>query len=399
MTRCINIDWLEVYCLEDSFTPHDASYFRARGWWVQERAYGTRVYAEMFTLMGSDDFPLLEIRRRPVSSVLEPLACHIRLHNRTCYYDDAVVALRRFLNDYGFVFQRISRVDLALDFELFDSGDDPQVFIRRYMRGKYAKINQSNLAAHGRDDWSARQWNSLAWGAPSSPIGTKLYNKTLELREVKDKPYIRQAWFLAHLVDDPERLISLKDGEEYAPVIWRLEFSIRSSVKGWVDIHPDARQHQSVRNTLAMYDERAKLLAMFASLVSHYFHFKHYQDGVSKYQCPDKQLFDFGTQEHFYAVEKLASPITPDRTLQALLSRIRHYRTTHTREDQRAAADALIKCLVDEDMTRLNSNPFSLAELTALQQAIAARLRGSTADPAQLVSEIRDFIEDAGMLF
>lgn len=397
--RCINIDWLEVYCLEDSFVPHDAGYFRDRGWWVQERAYGTRVYAEMFTLMGADNFPLLEIRRKPVSSVLEPLACHVRLVNRSCYFQDAVSALRKFLGDYGFIFQRISRVDLALDFEFFDSGDDPQVFIRRYMKGKYAKINQSNLTAHGKDDWHAREFNSISWGAPSSPIGTKIYNKTLELREVKDKPYIRQAWFLAHLVDDPERLIRKSDDGEVSPVIWRLEFSIRSAVKNWVDVDPDPKLHRSVRNTLEMYDSRDKMLAMFASLVEHYFHFKIYQDGVTKYKCKDKELFRFGTMEHSYVVEKVASPLSVDRSLQALISRVKHYRETHSRLEQRAAADALIKCLVDEDMSRLCSNPWSLSELQSLQQALSMRLAGSEVAPAKLIAEIRDFIEDSGELF
>ncbi len=401
MIRCINIDWLELYCLEPA-RPRDAQFFRDHGWSVREREYGTRVYAEMFVLDGTDFYPLLEIRRKPISSVLEPNACHIRLTNRTCYFQDAIPRLTKFLSDYGYHVQRISRIDIALDFEKFDSGDDPQVFVRRYMRGKYAKINQSNISAHGRDDWSAREWNSLSWGSLSSPIGTKLYNKTLELREVKDKPYIRQAWFLTHLVDDPERLTRRRSsGEVYSPTIWRLEFSIRSAVKNWVRLERDGRRGdwQSVRNTLSMYDTREKMLSMFASLVRHYFHFKHYVEGRSKYKCDDKELFTFAPSDEYYEVEKVASPNKPDRDLLSLLSRLRHYRVTHSRADQRQAADALIKCIEDEDMSRLNSNPWSRAELQALQLAIAGRLSGHQTTVASILDEIHAIEESGDEIF
>lgn len=399
--RCINIDWLECYCLEPT-RPRDAGYFRAAGYVVKEREYGTRVYAEMFTLEGSDGFNLLEIRRRPLSRILEPYACHIRLCNRTCYYDDAVAQLSRFLAIHQFEFRRISRIDIALDFEKFDSGDDPQVFIRRYMKGKYAKINQSNISAHGRDDWSAREWNSISWGSPSSPIGTKMYNKTLELAQVKDKPYIRQAWFLAGLVDNPQTLVKRRpDGQQYNPTIWRIEFSIRSDVRGWVTVELDGKKknYRSIRNTLAMYDSRDKLEAMFASLAEHYFHFKHYEEGKNKYKCLDKQLFAFSNTDTHYSVEKVASPLTRDNELATLATRLRHYRDTHIARDIRDAADVLIQAITNEDLQRYTASGFRRAELLALQDAIARRAAGDQRDPAAIIEEVLAFIGDARDIF
>ena len=151
--RCINIDWLEVYALEPT-QPRDAAYFRDAGFMVEVRPYGTRVYEQMFTLLTSDYFHYIEVRRKPASSVLEFNACHIRLSNRTCYFANAVAIMRDFLETHGYTFRRISRIDLALDFERFDSGDYPDAFARRYIQGKFAKINQSNLAAHGQDRWN-----------------------------------------------------------------------------------------------------------------------------------------------------------------------------------------------------------------------------------------------------
>lgn len=397
MTRCVNIDWLEVYCLEPATRALDAEYFRGAGYMVEERAYGTRVYNQMFTLLGTDYFHLLEIRREPVSSVLEPNACHIRLANRTCYYTDAVSQLRIFLAHHGYTFRRIARIDICLDFERFDSGDYPDNFVRRYILGRYAKINQSNLRAHGKDRWNERNWNSVAWGSPTSAISTKLYNKSMELAEVKDKPYIRQAWFAAGLVDDLLNMTKkAADGAIYKPDIWRLEFSIRSDVKNWVVIEPDGneKKKRSLRNTLQMYDTRDKMLAMFASLVEHYFHFRIYEEGVSKYKCQRKALFNFSSIDTYYSVERVATPIKPDAELQSLLHKLRAYRNQHADQQLRDAAATLIKALEDEDLARCCSNTFRRDELRALQIAIRQRLEGDTRDPVTIVAEVKQLLTE-----
>ena len=70
MTRCVNIDWLEVYVIENvNLYPCDADFFADKGWKVVRRNYGTRVYAQMFTLYDMHDEPFIEIRREPYSSV------------------------------------------------------------------------------------------------------------------------------------------------------------------------------------------------------------------------------------------------------------------------------------------------------------------------------------------
>ena len=183
--RCVNLDWLEVHAYEPILTSLNAHYYRAQGWIVEEREYGTRVYREMFVLIGRDNQPLLEIRRNPASQGLNGVhqanECHIRLTNRSCYFDDAASYLQSFLNNYGYYNVRISRVDVCLDFVSFDMGDDPAAFVRRYFKHKYSKINQGRISAHGDDTWSGLECNSLSWGSKMSDVSTKLYNKTMEL--------------------------------------------------------------------------------------------------------------------------------------------------------------------------------------------------------------------------
>lgn len=69
--RCVNLDWVEVYCLESGKNfPHDANYFRECGYFVREREYGTRQYNQMFTILDENDLGFIEVRRDPVSGTM-----------------------------------------------------------------------------------------------------------------------------------------------------------------------------------------------------------------------------------------------------------------------------------------------------------------------------------------
>ena len=385
--RCINIDWLEVYCLEDYIGyPHDAAFFRRCNFHVEEREYGTPVYHEMFVIYGHDNEPLIEVRRRPKSAigqqvhgVLDPMACHVRLSNRTCYFSEPVKLLQQFLEQYGLHYQRISRIDICLDFELFDTKDKPADVVRRYMQGKYLKIYQANVTAHGTDEWNNRCWNSLSWGNKKSMVGTKFYLKSLELKQVKDKPYIRQTWRAAGLVDDEFTLE--KHSDEYGvyqPDIWRLEFSIKSGTRSWFVVDkglPKCKMKQSVRNTLDMYDSKAKLLDMFFSLVDHYFHFKKFEDGKRKDLCEDKQLFYPKEQAVFYKLENIASRTEPSSVLLRLKSRIMAYQEQSHKPEVYKACNVLLQDIEFQLRTASLTMPWNPTEVTAIRLLIAKRIK------------------------
>lgn len=405
--RCINLDWLEVTALEPIDTPHDADYFRSCGWVVIEREYGTRVWGQMFTLEGTDHLPFLEVRRAPKSEIIAQNVCHLRLVNRVCYFPNAALLMTQFIDDFGYVFQRICRVDICLDLERFDYGDYPRDFVRRFMQNKYSKINQANISAHGSDDWAGRVWNSLSWGSPSSDIGTKFYCKTLELYDPVTKhyakPYIRQAWKESGLVDDPVNVTKSKpNGEVYTPEIWRVEFSIRSSVKNWFLINLDGKpkKKQSIRNTLDMYDSREKMLILFASLAEHYFHFKHlikrysfYKEGhtdgyaMRKDRCPDKLLFNWKSQVAIYKVAKdsVATSERVDTTLARLLSQLKQFRDTTHDVAIRKSASVIIEYLENRIGHYDQSNPINRHDMMVMQRALRDHIATPWIDPAILI--------------
>lgn len=411
INRCINLDWLEVTALEPITSPRDPKFFQARGLVVSVRDYGTRVWGEVFTIEGSDHLPFIEVRRAPKSEVIACNVTHLRFVNRVCYFPDAARIMVQFMEAYNYDFLSIYRVDICLDFECFDFGDKPADFMRRFMSGRYAKINQANIHAHGSDDWSGRVWNSVSWGSPTSDIGTKFYNKTLELfdpiTKQYAKPYIRQAWQESGLIDDYVTVTKKKpDGTLYHPEIWRVEFSVRSSVKNWFTMKLDGNEKafQSVRNTLDMYDSRDKLLVMFAALSQHYFHFKHslktynfYKEGhssgnaIRKDRCPDKMLFDWHTIQQTYKVarEAVSGAGSPSKQLVTLLARLKTFRDTTINQDVKQSATIIIDYLEHRVRQEETATPLSREEIDALQYAMKIHSRHPQYDPAYLIKLAR----------
>lgn len=407
--RCVNLDWLEVHCYEPINDPHDANYFRRAGLDVSERGYGTRVYREMFTVCDAFGRPFVEVRRNPFSQgyggIHAATETHLRLVNAACYYDDAVQRLQNFMDAYHYTFGRITRVDICMDFEYFDYGDEPAKFLERYLKKRYSKINQGNITAHGADRWNGQVWNSISWGSPTSAIGTKFYNKTMELYDAASgtyrKPHIRYAWLKCHLIDDFHKVMKQTDDGWYTPQIWRVEFSIRSSVKKWftIELNGEEKHYQSIRNTLDMYDDRAKLVTLFASLCQHYFHFKYYQEGQRKDRCPDKRLFDWSGVQLTYKVGRddsqklLGEGAKQRRPYDSLVRKLREYQEAKPRAEVVEACQVIIKAIEGDYLRSDLHNPFSFQDMLALQQALSLKTAGNDADVAILLNEVKSLLK------
>ena len=395
--------------MEPPGDPHDADYFRRVGLNVAERDYGTRVYKEMFTVYDLRNNPFVEVRRAPYSTGYAGIhaaeECHLRLVNAACYYDDAAQRLQDFMDTYHYTFNRISRVDICLDFELFDEGDEPAKFLARYLRQVYSKINQGNITAHGADRWNGQVWNSVSWGSPTSAIGTKFYNKTMELYDQASgtfrKPHIRYAWLKCHLIDDFHKCLKRQADGWYQPQIWRVEFSIRSSVKNWftIELNGEEKHYQCIRNNLSMYDSRAKLVTLFASLQQHYFHFKHFEKGQRKDRCRDKVLFRWDGQQRTYKVGRediahlLGEGAKQQRPYDTLIRKLKEYQQAKPKADVVEACQVIIRAIEGDYLRSDLKNPFSYADMMALQRALSMKADGIDTDVTILMKEVKELLK------
>ena len=291
MDRCINLDWLEVFAEEPQ--PLTPDYFQRLNYQVKIRDYGTPQYRQMFVVsrgiysQGTAAVASFEIRRDPYSiksqgGIFNPNAMHIRLSNSTCYTRDPVGLLLQFCARHRIRIVCTSRLDIALDFQIFENGTAPREFLSDYFRGRFAKVNQSKFSVHGVDTWNDKTYHSVKWGSDASRITTKMYCKTLELLVGgHDKPYIRSAWAAAGL--DP-----LRD-------VWRIEFSMKSSCKSMVEVDTGNVVDLSIDNMRSRQD----LMTTFAALYEHYFDFRRVT-GQRKDRCPRIELMNFAVIDGVY---------------------------------------------------------------------------------------------------
>lgn len=419
--RCVNLDWLEVSCEESpSVFPCNADYYRSQGYYVTEREYGTRVWGEMFTIEDKNGSPWIEVRRNPPSGKsefqgLSEFSCRLRLVNAQCYVTDCVERLRQFMTKHSYIFKRIYRIDIAYDFEFFDYGDQPARFARRYVERTYRKINQCKLHSVAQDSWSDFEWETLAWGSPTSMVSTKMYNKSKELATVsKEKVYIKLAWFNAGLVDDPLNFTKVNSrGETYIPEIWRVEFSIKSKADRWMvieDMSGKRMKKKAIPHTLSLFDSPDKLWQRFEDLAYHYFHFKiaTYKENrrgiassalafvnragervpVRKDLCPDKKLFKFSKDRNFLHIDNCTPARKPDNELDILKRRLSVYRSSHCDNKVREACTILIDNLESEEMRRYTPKQL-FSEVEALRRTLALRMRYPDVNIVETIAQIQ----------
>lgn len=367
MKRCINIDWLEVHCLEPLLQPqHDAEYFQHMGYKVKVRDYGTPQYSQMFTIY-ENEIPFVEIRRAPYSikskgGIFDERSCHIRLSNVYCYEVSPIDKLRAFLVAHNYTYKTVSRIDICCDFNRFDDGGDPQEFIKQYMRGDISKVNQNRLSAFGRDTWAdGRIINSLKWGSDRSPNTTKLYNKSQEMREAHDKPYIRQRWTEA--------------GLDLSRDVWRIEFSLTSQFQTL----KHKKNGEILKKSLSAYDNPQKMLIQFFYMYSKYFDFRHVEitrngNIKPKYKCQKRMCLQYyGSDVVFTPCRNITQTKQPNRTDKILVKRLEsmQFDMTIPREYRDAATELLhyfeyvlnmsTNIYIKEQKEALNEDWFKLA--------------------------------------
>lgn len=363
--RIVGIDWLEMFVNEDYGRDYSANGFRARGYDVRERDYGTKTMAEMFVLLDAKGYPFVEIRRSPrgcdgtnEKTIYQAGDSYVRLSNLYCYDNNPVDLLLGFLSKEHYEIKKIYRIDIYTDFEIFDTGDKPANVVRRIVNHTYSKINQSHRRVSGEDTWTECFDNWVSWGKKGSMVSTKIYDKTKELRDTgMHKPYIVETWRRAGYIDDVVNLS--KDGRQVQ--MWRLEFSIKGNAKGWIYIDKNDSEDggaHSLPHNLNLYACRKGLINALANLVPYYFRFKIYEEGKRKSLCKDKQLFIFDDDEYEQGYR-----LTNESDFQ----RVRHVDL----EDDIIAVNHLVRAKLklagsefDRDLTKL---------ITELQQRIDRR--------------------------
>lgn len=212
MLKVLSIDWLQLYCDLSDFEidrdykfelkPYQSQQFRA----IHDIIYRNEKIAEMQSI--------------PVSAILPKEAAIIKIQNRELYGENLFSMIDCLMKFNKISIKSITRLDIALDFQKFENGLLPQLLIDRFLKCKYLKIGRGKFNVIGEQKF-AQVFDYLRFGTKTSDLNVYLYNKSKELKQVKDKIYIREMWK------------KVKFDEKFD--VWRLEISMKAKACEVVD--------------------------------------------------------------------------------------------------------------------------------------------------------------------
>lgn len=168
---------------------------------------------------------------------------------------------------------KISRIDICKDFNYFYNKRNPKNLIKGFLTGDLIKLGKSKYSVWGETN-EGLTYDYLSFGKKSSTLNVYLYDKSKELTQVKNKPWIRNKWVQYNL-------------DQSLPV-YRLEFSIKKSEIGLINKSTGEEVSFTVNDLFS--DELLQLL--YDTLLSKYFHFKIYSGNSNVSREVSVKLFE-----------------------------------------------------------------------------------------------------------
>lgn len=266
--KTLNIDWLQLNCRSISTLDDGLKH----GYTLKHLEYGTRHFKNVTEIYFKHD-RIATVAFNPASKILNPQTHLIKFDNKQLYRKDLQQFVKSFLIQFNLTFHNFSRIDIALDFSQFDNDTQPHDFIRRVVNGQYLKYNKAEAQTKFTQDIK-NSFSYLKFGSNSSDICFYIYNKSLELKQVKHKPWITDNW--------------KANGLDTSKDIYRLEFSIKAPHKSLINLFTGELSNPFTLDLL----NTSNTASLFNTLVCQYFRFKFKSKQRNKARMNNIPLFD-----------------------------------------------------------------------------------------------------------
>lgn len=218
MRRIVNIDWLSLYCSGIMCTTYNDFIY-------EKQPHGTPQFAELYNIIDKLRNQIVaQLERQPYSEIIPKDAVIVKFTNRILYEPDWQTYVTFVCDMLHLKINAISRIDICADFNKFKNGLEPSTFIKRFLNDELVRLRKTKFTVMG-EQRGMQHYSYLRIGDRNSEVSAYLYNKTLELQEVKNKPWIRQNWAVNGLDDEHD--------------VWRLEFSLRNKQMKYVLLKDD----------------------------------------------------------------------------------------------------------------------------------------------------------------
>ena len=231
--KIINLDWLSLNYsaisstdeLNNNLILNEPPNFQL------ERVKGTNVFKSRYYLINELGIKKLTILCDPISHILNKNMMLFEFANNTLYSNEITELFKvmEFIHN-GYV-NGISRVDFCCDFQkcldLYGNIIEPQIFLQdlifndTYAQGKRERAIFQNINSKENERISV-ETKQISYGSKTSNLNWKIYNKTKELKEERDKPYIRRMWNLAGFDETKDTYrceVSIHNANKYSVMI------------------------------------------------------------------------------------------------------------------------------------------------------------------------------------
>lgn len=256
---CIAVDWLEVCCygrdLEPSFFSWEGKHFS-----VEQEDRETPLFKSFFEVK-RNGLVWAQIRQNPKGGIMKKGLTLIKLANRTLYHEKYVPFLMHMIQELGLYYKGLTRLDIAYDCNEFYCGRKPSRFVKNFVTkrvdeegGMYVPKMKEYDFHLKKDIHTNGMINYLAIGAKGSKKRGYIYDKTLELQEVKDKPWIREMWEKNGLISNEKTHV------------WRSEISIKAQGSDLLNLET-GQLFALHPNYLATYENIKKIFHFYAAKV------------------------------------------------------------------------------------------------------------------------------------
>lgn len=279
----LSIDWLSVSC--------KANKERSQVPKFETLKYSTRNF-KIVEIVTYDNIPYCTLISEPTSSIIPSDSVILKFENWILYQPFFTSIIDATISDCGLTYSQINRLDIAIDFEHFANRYKPENLIKDFASGT---IHHSGKAKFKIIGTTAENniFDYFRIGTGHSLISIYLYNKSKELREVKEKIHIRELW--------------KANGLDVGPDVWRLEVSLKSDTIKVLDLE-SGEVHPI--DLITVKDSDA-LKRLFRAAINGRFLFKRKTKDTNKSRWPVINLFkDWSKIEHKTITTKYTSDVT-----------------------------------------------------------------------------------------
>jgi hypothetical protein len=364
MKYCVSCDWFQAFC---NLT-NETTFANTKNYVFKDAEHGTQIFKhviKVYKLVNDVQFDYCVIACVPCNpKFLHPATAIIKLANVQLYSAGWAREFMKFLDETKIAYKGITRLDIAYDCNAYECGAVGSTLISNFLNRVWVKTGSTTYSINGKMHYStarkidsykitpsieiinaqvrayvrdcnanqrtytiqdledvkhraykelskdnilSNSYNAIRFGSNSSEVEVEVYNKTAELRECTDKPYIRAAWTAAGISDTVD--------------VWRTEIRITGHGKDILNASTGELYALEVSDLC----EQQGLEDIFSMYASKYFKWFRFDGQQRKDRMHEIKLFAITNSQPHLKPKRNLQQAKPLRTLRMMANKLDKY--------------------------------------------------------------------------